>query len=96
MAKIFLLQFQFLNQHHTALVSAGKNAGQPYIHIQFIDHLTIYLLSTEHIRYKGFNGYRRLNLFNDPAINKLIERLALQIERNLTGGWCIVRKLSMN
>lgn len=94
MAKIFSLQFEFLNQRYTALVSTGNDAVQPSIHIQFATALPVGLFPVEHIRYKGFGGYKQLHGYSNPAVKKLLKNLAFEIECELSNRWAIVRKLA--
>ena len=75
MSRIFQLDFLFLNKKHKALISIGSDVREPYIHVQIIDSLFKLLFPTEHIRYRGIDGYKKLELYKDPFIKKLIDAI---------------------
>jgi hypothetical protein len=93
MAKIFNLQFDFLNQQHKALVSVNSNQKEPYIHIQLFDSLFKKNRSLEHIRYQGFDGYKELPAYRDPFIQKLMEKIAYEVEKELSYNYGMVKYL---
>src|SRR5438132_767958 len=93
MGKIFSLQFQFSDTLHTALVSAGNDLINPYIHIQFIDSISKQLVIAGHIRYKGYGGYKKLSSFNDPYLAKLLEQIDTAIEKELLAKQAIVKTI---
>ena len=92
MGKIFNLEFQFLNRKHNALVSVNSDKADPYIHIQLIDSLFKNFFS-EHIRYKGFNGYKKLEQYKDPVARKLIDRIGAEVEKELACNYAVVKNL---
>ena len=93
MGKIFNLEFSFLNKKHKALVSVNNNPSDPYIHIQLIDSIFKNFFSLEHIRYKGFSGYKKLEQYKDPFLQKIMERIGSEVEKELARNYAIVKNI---
>jgi hypothetical protein len=97
MSKIFCVEVEssFLDRHK-ALVSVYTLQQEPIFHIQFIDDFLQEIFGTEHIRYKGADGYRYCDVYNDDQAVLLIERLAKAIEQKLYGRTALIRRLFNN
>ena len=93
MSRIFNLDFLFLNQNHKALISVNSNANEPYVHVELLDSIFKKILPTGHIRYKGYQGYKKLSIYNDPFIRKIIDTIASEIEREICGNYAKVKSL---
>ena len=93
LGRIFNLEFLFLNQKHKALISVNSDYQEPYIHIQLIDSFCKKFFSTEHIRYKGLNGYKNLEGYKDPLFRKLIDSIANEVVKELNGNYNKVKSL---
>jgi|SRR6476646_7057419 hypothetical protein len=93
MGRIFKLDFSFLNRKHRALISVGNHPTEPYVHVQLIDSLFQNLFNTEHIRYKGLEGYKRLEIYKDPFLKKLIDTIANEVEKEIAGNYAKVKSL---
>jgi hypothetical protein len=94
MSKIFSVEVEssFLDKHK-ALVSVYTLQQEPIFHIQFMDDFLREIFGTEHIRYKGADGYQHCNVDNDDLAVLLIERLARAIEQKLYGRTALIRRL---
>ena len=66
MAKIFCIEFPAVQERHTALVSTYTREDHAYYHIQFTDHYLKNIFSTEHLRYEGDEGYKKLDVYKSP------------------------------
>ena len=93
MSRIFQLDFLFLNKKHKALISIGSDVREPYIHVQIIDSLFKLLFPTEHIRYRGIDGYKKLELYKDPFIKKLIDAIGVEVAKEMNGNYAKVKNL---
>jgi hypothetical protein len=93
MSRIFQLSFSFLNRNHRALISISGNKTEPFIHVQLIDSLFKMLFPCEHIRYKGFEGYKNLEIYKDPFIRKLIDAIACEIEKEFNESYAKVKSI---
>ncbi|HEY0579652.1 MAG TPA: hypothetical protein VGC75_02995 [Candidatus Nitrosocosmicus sp.] len=93
MGRIFQLNFSFLNRKHRALISVGNNLKEPYVHVQLIDSLFKKLFSTEHIRYRGMHGYKYLEIYQDPFLKRLLEVIAVEVEKEVNGNYAKVKSL---
>lgn len=91
MGKIFTIEFKSLNNRHNALVSVyGEN---PCIHVQFIDSYLKNIFSTEHIRYKGNSGFKKLPQYQHPSTKEIIEKIAVAIEKELYKNYATIKRL---
>ena len=93
MGKIFTIKIVNDLYDHQALVSVLYFQGGPFFHIQLIDPLSKEIFQLEHIRYKGMNGYKFCDVYNNDLSEKLIGRIANAIEQKLTGKTAIIRSL---
>ena len=93
MNRIFQLNFLFLDRKHRAVISIGGDKKEPFIHVQLIDSLFKMIFPCEHIRYKGLEGYKKLELYKDPFIKKLIDAIASEIEREFNGSYAKVKNI---
>jgi hypothetical protein len=91
MGKIFNYEFQFLNKRHQALVSVDNNKAEPYIHIQLLD--SFFKAFAEHIRYKGYGGYKKLKEYKDPILSKLIDKIAVEIEKEINHNYAMIKNI---
>ena len=93
MSKIFTVEIEHSIYKHKALVSVSSLQQEPIFHIQFIDGFLQELFGTEHIRYKGTNGYQYYNIYDDELAGVMIERIAKAIEQKLYGKTALIRRL---
>jgi hypothetical protein len=90
--KIYHMEVAHQDQPQKLLVSVNSNSDQPYVHIQLFDGILRKLLP-EHIRYRGWTGYRTLPLYRDLFIRKLLDRLAMEVEKELNTQRAVIRSL---
>lgn len=93
MGKIFTIQFQYINHSHNALVSVYKKENNYCYHIQFIDNYLKTVFSTEHIRYHGDDGFRKLEWYENPFTRTMLNKMAVAIERNLKSQYAMIKWL---
>ena len=93
MGKIFTIEFQYVNYKHNALVSVSDSDNHPFYHIQLIDERLQKVFSTEHIRYKGEEGYRHLDFYKHPFTREMLKRMAGAIDRTLSRQYAIIKWL---
>jgi hypothetical protein len=93
MGKIFTIEFQYINMRHSALVSVCNNGNNPLYHIQLIDERLQKAFSTEHIRYRGEEGYRQLDFYKYPFTRAMLKRMAAAIDHTLSGQYAIIKWL---
>ena len=93
MGKIFTIEFQCVNKMHKALVSVCNRSSKPLYHIQLIDERLQEVFATEHIRYRGEEGYRHLDFYKYPFTREMLKRMAAAIERNLSSQYAIIKWL---
>jgi hypothetical protein len=75
------------------LVSINNNPSHPYIHIQLLDGFFKKVFFLEHIRYIGIYGYKKLDQYKDPLLRKLIEKIATEVEKEVTQNYAVVKNL---
>jgi alpha-galactosidase/6-phospho-beta-glucosidase family protein len=93
MKKIFSVAFTYLNYKSKAIISVAQNEDQSYYHIQFIDKGINHLLFTQHIRYKGDDGYKYLDLYLHPSCRELLEVINSAIRKELRRTTPIIKRL---
>jgi len=93
MSQIFKVEIEYAVYKHTALVSVCDLNHEPLFHVQFLDNFLKETFHTEHIRYKGNEGYQECELYEDDLAAFIIERIAEAIEQKLYGRTAIIRKL---
>lgn len=93
MSKIFNLEFSFLNQRHSALISVNSNQLEPYVHVQLINSIFKQIIPTGHIRYRGYEGYKKLDIYHDPFIRKIVDVIANEINSKLNYQYSNVKNL---
>jgi hypothetical protein len=92
MSQIFTVEIEYSIYKHRALVSVSSLQREPIFHVQFIDGFLRDLFGTEHIRYKGTNGYQ-YHLYNDELADEMIGRIGKAIEQKLYGKTALIRRL---
>ena len=93
MLKIFSVEVQYAVYKHKALVSVSSLQQEPIFHVQLIDDFLQEIFGTEHIRYRGTDGYQHCAVYNDDLAALLIDRLAKAIEQKLYGKTALIRRL---
>jgi len=93
MSKIFTVEIEYAVYKHKALVSVCSLNQEPVFHVQFIDSFLREIFGTEHIRYKGVDGYQECDLYNDDLAEVIIDRIAKAIEQKLNGKTALIRRL---
>jgi hypothetical protein len=93
MSRIFSVEVEYSMYKHKALVSVSCVQQEPQYHIQLIDGFLKEIFGTEHIRYRGAEGYQYCDVYNDDLAATMIERLAEAIEQKLYGKTALIRRL---
>ena len=93
MARIFTIEFQYAAGRHSVLVSVYNSETRPHYHIQLIDKYLQKAFSTEHIRYRGEEGYRNLHFYKYPFTREVLKRMASAIDRTLNSQYAIIKWL---
>ncbi len=93
MSQIFKIEIEYAVYKHTALVSVCGLNNEPSFHVQFLDNFLKETFQTEHIRYKGTDGYQEWDFVGDDLAAVIIERIAEAIEQKLYGRTAVIRKL---
>ena len=96
MGKIFSVEIEYAFYSYKALVSVFRRNHEPVFHVQFIDNFLKEIFQTEHIRYKGVNGYQHCDVYNDDLAEVMISRIAKAIDLKLYGRTGLIRKLFLN
>ena len=96
MSRIFSVEIEYAVYKHKALVSVCGLNQEPVFHIQFIDDFLKQIFGTEHIRYRGIDGYQYCDVYDDDLAGIIIDRIAKAIEQKLTGRTALIRKLFQN
>jgi hypothetical protein len=96
MSKIFRVEIEYSVYKHTALVSVSSLNNEPLFHVQFLDNFLKEIFRTEHIRYKGTDGYQECDLYEDDLAGIIIDRIANAIEQKLYGRTAVIRRLFLN
>lgn len=65
---------------------------EPFFHVQLLDKFLKEIFQTEHIRYKGTDGYHECDFYEYDLASVLLERIANAIERKLDERPAIIRK----
>ena len=93
MGEIFKIEIEYAVYKHTALVSVCGLNQEPIFHVQFLDNFLKEIFQTEHIRYKGADGYQHCGLYEDDLTVIIIDRIANAIDQKLYGRTAIIRRL---
>ena len=93
MGKIFSIEIEYALYKHKALVSVCDLSNQPVFHVQFTDDFLKEIFQTEHLRYRGADGYQYCDLYDNDLAGVIIDRIASAIEQKLYGGTALIRKL---
>jgi hypothetical protein len=93
MGEIFKVEIEYAVYKHTALVSVCGLHQEAIFHVQFLDNFLKETFHTEHIRYKGTDGYQYCDLYEDDLAALIIDRIANAIEQKLYGRTAIIRRL---
>jgi hypothetical protein len=93
MGKIFSIEIEYDIYKHLAVVSVLDFNEGPFFHIQLVDPFLKEIFQLEHIRYKGIDGYRYCDLYNNDLSVVLLDRMVKAIEHKLSGKTAIIRYL---
>jgi hypothetical protein len=93
MSQIFSVEIEYSFYRHTALVSVCALNQEPVYHVQLMDDFLKEIFRTEHIRYRGNDGYQYCDLYEDDLAGIMIERIANAIQQKLNGNAAIIRRL---
>ena len=93
MSQIFSVEIEYSVDKHKALVSVCSLNQEPVYHVQLMDNFLKEIFQTEHIRYKGNDGYQYCDLYEDDLAEIMIERIANAIQQKLYGNAAIIRRL---
>ena len=94
MGKIFTIEIEYALYTHKALVSVSCLQQEPVYHVQFIDNFLKEIFQTEHLRYRGSDGYQFCDEYNDDDLSGvIIDRIVRAIEQKLSGGTAIIKRL---
>jgi hypothetical protein len=96
MGKIFSVEIEYALYKHKALVSVSDLNQEPVYHVQLIDDFLQEIFQTEHIRYKGADGYLYCDLYDDDLAIVIFERIERAIQQKLVGGTALIRRLFLN
>jgi hypothetical protein len=93
MGKIFSIEIEYDIYKHLAVVSVLDHEDNRFFHIQLMDPFLKEIFQIEHIRYKGMDGYRYCDLYNNDLSVVLLDRMVNAIQQKLSGKTAIIRSL---
>jgi hypothetical protein len=94
MARIINLEFHLFDKPQNALVSLGGDEKHPFVHVELTDSFYQGFFGIQHVRYKGFDGYKALGFYKkDVFLRRLFDALAQELERELSRNYAKVRNL---